>query len=355
MVKERKNAFLSPNRQRSINYKGFTHIPYMKESVQSLVERCYKTAHSRQGIRYDDITALFEIPAQYTHILTEAAGRLTVDTQGRRVDVEQLNNIKKNACSEDCSFCGQSAFFDTNIETYQLPSAGQILKGAKRAKEQGASSYCLVAAWREPPRGDFDKVCDIVQRIRREIGISVECSLGFLTKRQAKSLKKAGVKRYNHNLEVAPSKFPEICTTHTFQDRVDTLHTARAAGLELCTGGIIGLGESRQQRMELAWEITKLNPEEVTINILVPVPGTPLELQTPLPKHEIAQMFAIMRLLLPDSIIKISGGREHATDDSGEALLFGGANGIITNGYLTMPGNSPDNDTNMIRRAGLEA
>lgn len=311
-------------------------------------------AYNRQRIPYGDLKMLFEIPPKYIHVLTKAAGKLTIDAQGKSVDVEQLNNIKKNACSEDCSFCGQSAFFDTGIETYNLPPSEQILSDAQKAKEQGASSYCLVAAWREPPSKDFERICEIIREIRQRVGISVECSLGFLTAQQAQALKEAGVKRYNHNLEVAPSKFPDICTTHTFQDRMNTLNIARKAGLELCTGGIIGLGESDQQRMELSWEITKLTPEEVTINILVPVSGTPLELQTPLPQYEIARMFAVMRLLLPDSVIKISGGRERATDDSGESLLLGGANGIITNGYLTIPGNSSDSDKMMIQRAGLE-
>ena len=320
-----------------------------------LVERCFETALCGSRIGRDDLAALFAMPEQDVHLLGAAAGRLTVRMQGRRVDMEQLNNIKKNACSEDCAFCGQSAFFDTGIETYQLPPDGQILEGARAAKSQGASSYCLVAAWREPPARDFGRVCQIVRRIRDEVGISVECSLGFLTVRQARDLKRAGVTRYNHNLETAPSKFPEICSTHTFQDRVDTLRRARQAGLELCTGGIIGMGETVQQRMELAWEISRLEPEEVTLNILVPVPGTPLELQAPLPQHEISRMFAVMRILLPNSIIKISGGRERATDDSGRALLSGGANGIITNGYLTMPGNSSEKDAAMIRRAGLEA
>lgn len=327
----------------------------MLEGIQNLVDKCYMMAYNRQRIPYADLRMLFEIPQEYVHVLAEAAGRLTIDVQGRSVDVEQLNNIKKNSCSEDCSFCGQSAFFDTGMETYNLPPSEQILSDAQKAKKQGASSYCLVAAWREPPVREFERVCDIVREIRKRVGISVECSLGFLTIRQARALQEAGVKRYNHNLEVAPSKFPEICTTHTFQDRIDTLNTAREAGLELCTGGIIGLGESSEQRMELSWEITKLSPEEVTINILVPIPGTPLELQTPLPKYEIARMFAIMRLLLPDSVIKISGGRERATDDSGKSLLLGGANGIITNGYLTMPGNSSESDRIMIQRAGLEA
>ena len=172
---------------------------------------------------------------------------------------------------------------------------------------------------------------------------------------QAKKLKELGVIRYNHNLETSESKFPEICTTHTYQDRINTLHIAREAGLELCTGGIIGMGETREQRNELVQAIGKLNPEEVTVNLLVPFPGTPLELQTPLILEEILRVFAVLRFLLPKSIIKISGGREVNLDDDGKELLLSGANGIISAGYLTLDGNSMQKDVKMIKEIDLEA
>ena len=228
--------------------------------------------------------------------LSKCANEITRDYNGNKVDVEQLNNIKKNACSEDCTFCGQSAFFDTGIETYQLPTPEEVVTKAKKAKEEGAESYCLVAAWKEPSPKDFTDVCKIITEINQKVGINVECSLGFLTKEQAVKLKELKVKRYNHNLETAKSKFPEICTTHTYQDRLDTLEIAREAGLELCTGGIIGLGETREQRIELTLELARIYPEEVTINILVPVPGTPLELQINLPNSEITRIFSVITI-----------------------------------------------------------
>ena len=287
--------------------------------------------------------------------LSKCANEITRDYNGNKVDVEQLNNIKKNACSEDCTFCGQSAFFDTGIETYQLPTPEEVVIKAKKAKEEGADSYCLVAAWKEPSPKDFIKVCKIITEINVKVGISVECSLGFLTKQQASKLKELKVKRYNHNLETAKSKFPEICTTHTYQDRLDTLEIAREAGLELCTGGIIGLGETREQRLELTLELARIYPEEITINILVAVPGTPLELQVDLANTEITRIFSVIRFLLPESVIKISGGRETQLEDSGEELLQSGANGIITEGYLTMGGNKAKKDREMIEKIGLEA
>jgi biotin synthase len=319
------------------------------------IKECQEKVFSGNHISADDAKKLLEIPEENLKDLAKCANEITRDFNGDKVDVEQLNNIKKNACSEDCTFCGQSAFFDTGIESYQLPTPEEVVSKAQKAKEEGAESYCLVAAWREPSATDFQKVCKIISDINDKVGISVECSLGFLTEEQAKKLKELKVKRYNHNLETAKSKFPEICTTHTYEDRLKTLGIARDAGLELCTGGIIGLGETREQRLELTLELARLYPEEVTINILVPVPGTPLELQADLPNSEIVRMFSVIRFLLPESVIKISGGRETNLGDSGEELLQSGANGIITAGYLTMDGNEAEKDRKMIEKIGLKA
>ena len=324
-------------------------------SALKFIKECQEKVFSGERISVEDAKNLFNVPNEDLKELAKCANEITRDYNGNKVDVEQLNNIKKNACSEDCTFCGQSAFFDTGIETYQLPTPEEVVTKAKKAKEEGAESYCLVAAWREPSSKDFTNVCKIITEINEKVGISVECSLGFLTKEQATKLKELKVKRYNHNLETAESKFSEICTTHTYQDRLDTLEIAREAGLELCTGGIIGLGETREQRIEMTLELARIYPEEVTINILVPVPGTPLELQVDLPNSEITRIFSVIRFLLPESVIKISGGRETNLDDSGEELLQSGANGIITQGYLTMDGNDAQKDRKMIEKIGLEA
>ncbi len=326
----------------------------MSSSLE-FIKECQEKVFSGVGLSAEDAQKLFNIPDENLKDLANAANEITRDFNGDKVDVEELNNIKKNSCSEDCSFCGQSAFFDTGIDTYQLPTPDEVVSRAQIAKDDGAESYCLVAAWREPTPKDFEKVCKIISDVNEKVGISIECSLGFLTSEQAKKLKELKVKRYNHNLETAKSKFAEICTTHTYDDRLKTLRTAREAGLELCTGGIIGVGETREQRLELTLELAAIFPEEVTINMLVPVPGTPLELQTPLSNSEIVRMFSVIRFLLPESVIKISGGRETNLDDSGEELLQSGANGIITSGYLTMGGNDARKDIKMIKKIGLEA
>ena len=321
----------------------------------AFIRDCQERVFSGVGISSGDAGRLLDAPDAHLGELAGRAGEIARGFNGPHVDVEQLHNIKKNACSEDCSFCAQSAFFDTGIETYRLPPPEEVAASAQRAKDEGAGSYCLVAAWREPSEADFEGVCRAISMINERVGIRVECSLGFLTPERAERLRALGVGRYNHNLETARSKFPEICTTHTYDDRLRTLEVARRAGLELCTGGIIGLGETRAQRLELALELARLAPEEVTVNILVPVPGTPLELQAGLDRREILRIFAVLRFLLPESVIKISGGREARLGDAGEELLLGGANGIITGGYLTTGGNSAREDLEMIGRIGLRA
>lgn len=324
-------------------------------SVRQYVLSCKEKVLSRKGISTDDITNLINISNSELETLADAANEITRRFNGPKVDVEQLVNIKKNYCSEDCAFCSQSAFFNTDVGKYELLPPSEIIKQAEKALHDGADSYCLVAAWRQPSPSDFEKVCEIITQINKSVGIKIDCSLGFLTKEQAQRLKHLGVHRYNHNLETARSKFPEICTTHTYQDRINTLKIARDAGLQLCTGGIIGMGETREQRLELILELTVLKPEEVTINLLVPVQGTPMESQEPLPMGEILRTFAVLRFSLPGSLIKVSGGREVNLADDGERLLLSGANGIISAGYLTIGGNEMKKDIEMIKKIGLEA
>ena len=323
-------------------------------STEEVIQNCKNSVLNNKQISKTDAKMLFQTKDNFLKNLSDAANEITRFYQGKKIDIEQLTNIKKNYCSEDCSFCSQSAFFNTKIDDYKLQPAEEIVDQAKTAKNNGADSFCLVAAWREPSDDDFQTVCDIIEEINSKVGISLECSLGFLTIEQAKKLKLLNVKRYNHNLETSRTKFPEICTTHTFDDRIKTLKIARQAGLELCTGGIIGIGETKKQREEFILEVAELNPEEVTINLLVPFPGTPLEFQKQLELEEILRVFAVLRFLLPRSIIKISGGREVNLNDDGKELLLSGANGIISAGYLTLGGNSMNKDSKMIKEMDLE-
>ena len=324
-------------------------------SELEFITKCKEKVLAGQKISQEEARILINVSDDTLHHLSEAANGITRNFNGDLVDVETLINAKKGNCPEDCSFCSQSAFYKSEIDTYKLLPSEIIIDSAKKAKTNGIKSFCLVCAWRGPTEYDFDQICDIIQKVNDTVGIEVNCSLGFITEKMAIRLKNLGVKRYNHNLEAPRSFFPSICTTHTYQDRINTAQIVKKNGLELCCGGIVGMGESRMQRLEMGLDLSELSPEECPINILVPQKGTPLESQLKLSLGEILRTIAVFRFLMPKTILKIAGGREiHLANDQ-EKVLLGGANGIITGGYLTIGGNTPKDDLQMISRIGLEA
>lgn len=323
-------------------------------SEHTFIIQCKKKILSGQKINADEATSLINVSEESLQFLSDAANEITRKFNGNIIDVETLINAKKGTCPEDCSFCSQSGFYKTGIDTYKLLSTETIIENAKIAKDNGVKSFCLVCAWRGPSEKDFEQICEIIKKVNTKVGIEVNCSLGFINEEMAICLKELHVKRYNHNLETAKSFFSKICTTHTYQERMDTNKIIKKVGLELCCGGIIGMGETRMQRLELGLDLADLSPEECPINILVPQKGTPLELQTKLSLSEILRVIAVFRFLMPKTILKIAGGREVHLADEQEKVLLGGANGIITGGYLTIGGNTSHEDMQMISRMGLE-
>lgn len=317
--------------------------------------QCKEKVLTEKRITPEEAALLINVSDESLSLLSDVANEITRKFNGNVIDVETLINAKKGTCPEDCSFCSQSSFYKTGIDTYKLLSPQIIVENAQKAKNDGVKSFCLVCAWRGPSEQDFDQICKIIEKINDQVGIEVNCSLGFINEEMVKRLKYLGVKRYNHNLEASRSFFSKICTTHTYQDRIDTAHIVKDNGLELCCGGILGMGETRMQRLELGLDLAELNPEECPINILVPQKGTPLEIQPELTLGEILRTIAVFRFLMPKTILKIAGGREVHLANQQEKVLLGGANGIITGGYLTIGGNSPKEDLQMISRIGLEA
>jgi biotin synthase len=287
-------------------------------------------------------------------ILADCANTITRTFNSNTVDVEALINAKSGRCPEDCSFCAQSSFYDTGINKYPLLPKEVLVEKAAKAKEAGATSFCLVCAYRDPPEKDFQQICEAIKEIRSKVHIEVNVSLGFITLARARKLKELGVKRYNHNLEAAESYFSRICNTHHFSDRVKTARIVKAAGLQLCSGGIIGMGETPRQRVELAFSLASLYPEEVPVNILIGREGTPLAGLKPLDALEAIKTIAVWRFIMPKTILKIAGGREMHLKHRDRVALKSGANGIITGGYLTTGGNSPNKDIAMIKEIGLE-
>jgi len=285
--------------------------------------------------------------------LIRCSNTITRRFNGDLVDVETLVNAKSGACPEDCSFCAQSSRYKTGINKYDLLPEETILKQAQNAKESGANSFCLVCAYRSPPKEDFEQICKTIIEIKKKVKIDVNVSLGFMTREMARRLKSIGVKRYNHNLETAESYFSQICKTHDFHDRVKTAKIVVDEGLELCCGGIIGMGESPEQRLELAFSIKSLRPTEVPINILIARNGTPLEGLSPLDPMDAVKTIAVWRFIMPKTILKIAGGREIHLKEKERIALKAGANGIITGGYLTTGGNRSTRDIAMIKEIGL--
>jgi biotin synthase len=286
--------------------------------------------------------------------LAKGANTITRKFNGELVDIESLVNAKSGTCPEDCSFCAQSSFYNTGISKYPLLPTEKLINHARNAKNAGSTSFCLVCAYRSPPEKDFAQICDAISQIKNTIDIDVNVSLGFMTPERAKKLKSLGVKRYNHNLETAKSYFSQICTTHDYEDRIHTGKIIKEAGLELCCGGIIGMGESPEQRLELAFSLADLHPDEVPLNILISREGTPLMSNHPLTNEDIIKTIAVWRFIMPKTILKIAGGREKYFRDKGRYALQAGANGIISGGYLTTDGNTHNNDIKMIKEIGLE-
>ena len=284
--------------------------------------------------------------------LAAQASRIREKFTGNDVDLCALVNAKAGQCAEDCKFCSQSGHWNTGISAYPLMDADQIVKRALAAKEFGAKRFCIVTATRGLSDRDLPVLCEAVRRVK-EIGLEPECSLGFLTDVQLQALKEAGMTRYNHNLETAESHFKNICDTHTYQDRLNTLKMLRAHGVEICSGGILGLGESRRERLELAFALAELEVECAPINVLNPRPGTPLESTTPPDPMEVIKTIAVFRFILPKSRLELGGGREVNLRDCQSLAFLAGANSLIIGGYLTTTGRQPTQDLRMLEDLGF--
>jgi biotin synthase len=318
-----------------------------------LIDSCMKKVINGNSISFDEAEKL--ISTDNLIKLADCANIITRKFNRQTVDVESLINAKSGNCPEDCSFCAQSTFYETGITKYPLLGDEVILEKAREAEKSGSTSFCLVCAYREPSQNDFEKICNIIEKLRKQVNLDINVSLGFMTSERAKKLKSLGVKRYNHNLEASESFFSKICNTHDYSDRVNTAKTVKEAGLELCCGGIIGMGESKRQRIELAFSLSSLEPDEVPINILIARQGTPKELDNcSIDPMDIIRTIAVWRFIMPKTILKIAGGREVHFNDGGKLALQAGANGIITGGYLTTNGNEPNKDIQMIHEIGLD-
>ena len=300
----------------------------------------------------DEARAVLHAPDDDLLALLHAAFRVRARHHGRDVRLHVLQNAKSGRCSEDCAFCSQSSRFETGVDTYRLQTVEELVEGARRAHAMGAVKYCMVTATRGPSQRDLDTVCEAVRRIKAEMNINVCTSLGLLKEGQAEQLAAAGVTRFNHNLESSERYYGELCTTHSWEERVTTVKRARAAGLEACCGGIMGMGESEDDRLELAFTLRALEVESIPVNFLDPRPGTPLGERARLTPQECLRILCMFRFVNPTRDIRIAGGREVNLRDL-QALALWPANSLFVNGYLTTGGAGYERDVRMIEDAGF--
>jgi biotin synthase len=301
-----------------------------------------------RGLGYDHLVDVLTTTDDQLDDLLALAHEVRRTWAGDEVEVEGIVSLKTGGCPEDCHFCSQSGVFDSPVRSAWL-DIPELVKAAAETAATGASEFCIVAAVRGPDERLMAQVRDGVEAINAEVDINIACSLGILTQDQVDELKAIGVHRYNHNLETSRSYFPHVVTTHSYAERIETCQMVRASGMELCCGGIIGLGESLEQRAELAVELANLQPHEVPLNFLNPRPGTPLADRPLVDGKDALRTVAAFRLAMPRTILRYAGGREITLGDFGARQgLLGGINAVIVGNYLTPLGRSPGEDPSLL-------
>lgn len=293
---------------------------------------------------------LYEQPLQE---LCQKANEIRKQFCSNRFDICTIINGKSGRCSENCRFCAQSAYSHTNAAEYPLLPAEEIVAQAKVNDKQGVLRYSIVTSGKRLSDQEVDKMCEAVQNIKEKTGISVCISFGLLKEEQYRKLKAAGVTRVHNNLETSRKNFPNICTTHTFEDKVNAIRAAQAAGLSVCSGGIMGLGETPEDRIDMALTLRELGIKSVPVNMLNPIPGTPLGQNTKLTAEDMCRIVAVYRFILPDASIRLAGGRG-LLPDKGRSCFLSGANAAISGDMLTTAGITVETDMKLLKELGYE-
>lgn len=285
--------------------------------------------------------------------LAQAADEIRAKFCGNGFDICTIINAKSGKCSENCKYCAQSAYYDTTAEVYPLLGTEKIVKQAKYNDDRGVLRFSLVTSGRCLSDAEIDKACESIRTIKRETGIEVCISMGLLKEEQFRRLKEAGAARVHNNLETSESNFPNVCTTHTFADKIEALKAVGKAGLSICSGGIMGLGETMEDRIDMAFSLKELGVKSVPVNMLNPIPGTPYERNGRLTNDDMRRIVAVFRFILPDASIRLAGGRG-LLPDKGRSCFVSGANAAISGDMLTTAGISIETDMKMIKELGYE-
>jgi biotin synthase len=296
----------------------------------------------------EQVLELLRMPDDRLEDLLELAHEVRMRWCGPEVEVEGIISLKTGGCPEDCHFCSQSGLFASPVRSAWL-DIPMLVEAAKQTAKTGATEFCIVAAVRGPDKRLMTQVAAGIQAIKDEVDINIACSLGMLTQEQVDELTAMGVHRYNHNLETARSYFPQVVTTHTWEERWGTLSMVRTAGMEVCCGGIVGMGETLEQRAEFAGQLAELEPDEVPMNFLNPRPGTPFGDLEPMSGSDALRTVAAFRLALPRTMLRFAGGRELTLGDLGARKgLLGGINAVIVGNYLTTLGRPAESDLDLL-------
>lgn len=286
--------------------------------------------------------------------LCQAADEIRKHFCGDAFDICTIINGKSGKCSENCKYCAQSAYYDTKVETYPLLSKEQVLKQAQYNDEKGVLRYSIVTSGKRLDDEEISKVCDIIKDIRKKTNISICGSFGLLNEEQFKKLKDAGLTRVHNNLETSRNYFNDVCTTHSYDDKIAAIKAAKQAGLNVCSGGIMGLGETMEDRIDMVLEIRKLGIRSIPVNLLNPIPGTPYENNKRLTNDDMRRIVAIFRFLVPNASIRLAGGRG-LLPDKGKSCFCSGANAAISRDMLTTQGITIESDMELLNQLGYKA
>jgi biotin synthase len=323
----------------------------MKAFIQELKHRVLAGG----SITRDEALRLSSIEDPTTlDLLLDAAHEITAKFRPPQPDLCSLVNAKSYLCSEDCGFCSQSSHYETGVKRYPLMTPEEILKEARKSEANGVQSFCVVTSGETLNDAEFERVLATFRLLNEKTHLRLDGSLGNLTAGQIRKLRAAGMRRFNHNLQCSREFYPKIVSTHTYDERKETLKFLAENGVEVCSGGIFGMGETEEDRISLAFELKSFEPHCLPVNILNPRPGTPLEGRAAIAPKEIVKTIAIYRFIHPKANIKLAGGRERNLGVYfQEKVLCGGANGFVVGGYLTTTGNPLQEDLDMLRRSGF--
>lgn len=317
----------------------------------SIVSELKEKVENGGEISREEALELYEAPLEE---LCRAADELRKQFCGNGFDICTIINGKSGRCSENCKFCAQSAYYRTDAMEYPLLDTQEIVRQARYNADRGVLRYSIVTSGRALKDSEVEQMCAAIREIKKEVDIEVCVSFGLLSEAQFRKVKEAGASRVHNNLETSQRNFPNICTTHTFEDKTAAIKAARAAGLSVCSGGIMGLGETKEDRIDMAVSLRGLGVKSVPVNMLNPIPGTPYEKNERLTEDDMRRIAAVYRFILPDASIRLAGGRG-LMKDKGEGCFQSGANAVISGDMLTTSGYTIESDMEMISRLGYKA